>query len=253
MSEYFRVLNRLWEEKRAPEFPAPRRARVALAPGPAVPAEPRRAPEIPVPAPQLRLLKPTPPPPAPQRQAAPEPGALREMLDALRNLRSKAATRCLVLACASGEDAETFATRVAERAGDSGLRVEVARVSANHDNLPARDRADVDGLYLDINRADWKTRLGAWQATMSSDSVAILVAPRLSASNDAAVIAGACDGLAVLVELGRTKGEELALAIKRARASEAVLLGLVTVGSDGLPPWGRRLLHSLGKFHAHES
>jgi hypothetical protein len=243
------VLNRLWEEKKAPTLTEVRRAEAVLAPVARRSPSERHA-RLRAPAPQsIRLVKPKPATVEPR--CVPQSGSFRELLHQLQRLRSSGATRCVVLAAATeAEDIAALATDTATRAAERALRVETVRVASALDDDATR--GEMEQLCLDVSRSDWQTRLATWQATMASDTVALLLAAPLSSSSDAAQIATGCDGLIVLVELGRTPSQGLAAAIKRARDAGCPLLGLIVIGSDGLPAWGRRLLQSMGEIHVSE-
>jgi hypothetical protein len=179
-------------------------------------------------------------PPAPRVEAPPAPPkALEPLIDVIEQHRVKGGRRCLVLSAASeGGAAETLAAEAGQFLRARGVRVEFVRLPGRA--TPAA--AAVPELPLNLNQSDWMLRLQAWTSALPPDAVAVVVAPPLAGSAEAAQVARTCDGLLILVELGRTPRSELKLAVKRARNAGCAILGLIVVGSDGLPPWARRLL-----------
>jgi hypothetical protein len=172
------------------------------------------------------------------------PVAVDELFEALHAIRQAGGTRSLVLAPASGcEDADHWASQLALLTREQGLRVAAFQVGDSGSTAPRR-RGTHSEVRFAVSRADLAAQVESWRAALPSDTVALLIAPPLAHANDAALLARACDGLLILVELGRTPRRALTQAVKRATTAGAAVLGLVVIGSDNLPRWARRFLQN---------
>ncbi|HYD48824.1 MAG TPA: hypothetical protein VEB21_10775 [Terriglobales bacterium] len=280
MSEYFRVLNRLAEQGGVrPSANAPRPLSVvprpataqqsvpvvpseAPAPAPVDPAvegptasearspqaEPARASLAQVPAPVAAAVA----EPAAAVLAAPLglasttraiPSALQELVDVVERIRHNGATKSLVLTSASGhEHAAELAARVVRIMNERGLPIAAVRIP---DGNRFRASVELGELVLTEHSGDWAAQLHMWRTALPAGTVAMVVAPTLATTSDAALLGQACDGVIILVELGRTTRRALAQAVKRIEGASATLLGLIVVGSEGLPSWARRIRRSL--------
>jgi Mrp family chromosome partitioning ATPase len=183
-------------------------------------------------------------------------GGVAALFENLRVLATRRATRTVVFAGASvGTGVDLVATALASHAARSGSRVFVAELAGRGGRsllapfaTASNPDANVPGLAVDLDAGLSADQLHAWigRAAPSVDLV-VLIGPPLASSIDAALLAGACDGLVIVAESEKTERVALQTAAERARATGCRTLGVVMHGTkDQLPRWMRRLMGTEG-------
>lgn len=234
MSEYFRVLRRL-ERDQATPAPAVRRrpagqVRALLSAGAAA-----RAAEEPL----LRA-------PSPERVSAFAP-----LYDNLRAAASGQPLRTLVFAGASSSmGVDRVIAGLTAHVQQLGLRVLLGRL---RDGEGRRELSSVaqsseqawsaaEPLPLDLTSHADGGAIRAWLDEHAAEADMVLLAGGSLGSVDPALLAGACDGLVIVVHAEHTARAALTAALDRAHAVKCRPLGLVVVDSrDPLPRWLRRM------------
>lgn len=247
MSEYFRVLKRIEEQR-------PRPQRAPVGPRPAVePPQPRRSPAkwTPVLTPTVELVPATIEHPRlgamPPRTAS----AYAALLDNLRNVAPDLPTRTIIFAAASIADDVAAAAVTAQLAAEAehlGLEMLVAELSdaGIHPILRRRaPRSDIEEepLRLDLHGGSGAADVARWlNQTAPHADLRLIVAPALADTLNAVSLARLCGGLVIVAQAEITRRETLQLAVERARAADCPLLGIVVHGAKHrVPEWLRTL------------
>ena len=247
MSNYIRALKRLEED-------APRRTTAARPAAPVVeragPAESKSVPTA------RREAAPT---VAPRFPVAIQPPvgspALQEfgaLFDALEHV-AKGRDRCTVVFAPVSRH-ESIGRLMAGLAAHSEQRRRRAflaelRAAANRSTLIPRStaRASAEGaapIEVDTARDGAGRVLRDWLDAQAGDATFVFVeAPPLGESQDAIVLAGACEGIVLVAEAEITDRAALQAAAERVRSGDCSTLGIAVIGSsDPMPSWLRRLL-----------
>lgn len=155
--------------------------------------------------------------------------AFAQLLDSLRALETSFTAPGIVLAAAGEASAVGRVLEgLEEQARRKGIRLLVARlVVSETERFLERETAE-NPDRLEINRTVSEDTLRSWfeRATAGQDLL-IVEAPPLSDSVDAALLARAGDGLAIVVEPLATSQAQFETAVERAKAAGCFLLGLV--------------------------
>jgi hypothetical protein len=190
--------------------------------------------------------------PRPKRLATTARGeaAYGRLLDSLRAVESELPAPGVVIAAA---DAEGTARPVVEglrrQAASHGVRLLYARlvVTGSERLLRTEERATespVPPVDLAGSTGNEATLRDWFRRHTPGHDLVLVEAPPLTASVDAALLARACDGLALVVEPMSTRQEDFENAIEHARSSGCRVLGLVMNRSRS---WLPRLLRGLFK------
>ncbi len=155
--------------------------------------------------------------------------AFAQLLDSLRALETPFTAPGVVLAAAGDHAAvQRVLEGLEEQARRKGIRLLLAKlvVSESERFLEREGPGPTD--RLEINRTVSEDTLRSWfeRATTGQDLL-IVEAPPLSESVDAALLARAGDGLAIVVEPMATTQAQFETAVERAKAAGCFLLGLV--------------------------
>jgi hypothetical protein len=239
MSEYFRVLKRIEQNRREGDSSN------------ADPGATKRAATQPEPTPpSLRLV-----PKAAQPTtgaAAQTAAAFRTLFDNIRVL-ADAPTPTLVFVGASGaEPVRMVTTGLAAHIERLGLEVLLAEIKDWNGRPILRRRADDaidisnsgDPAHLDLGAPAAQVQLTDWLDGAARMADVILIEARpLTESIDAALLARACAGLVIVAQNEVTHRDALHATAERARGAGCRTLGVVTCGTrNRVPEWLRRLL-----------
>lgn len=267
MSNYISVLRRLEQERHLPEAaPAPattpsavEATRVHIARAPAAPP--------PSPAPPVAIVPPKPIAAGPitrpldtrsSRAFATEahPG-IATLLDNLRMLSSGRASRMIVFCGASSAEAvTTLASALAAHAEQSGIKAFVAtltRTTGGTVVAPASGSSTATTtLEIDLDAGCSTAELQGWvERVAPASDLVVITGPPLATSIDAALLACACDGLAIVAESEVTERAALQIAAERARIAGCRTLGVVMHGTkDRLPGWICRIMGDRSDTHS---
>jgi hypothetical protein len=246
MSNYIRALKRLEEDAPRPTAPRPA-APVAERPGQ---PEIKRAPVARrEPAPTVTARLPAVAQPRVGSSALEEFGALFDALE----LFAKGHDRCTVVFApvSRRESIGRLMAGLAAHAEQRRRRAFLAelRAAADRSTLSPRSasRAGDESaapIEVDTARDGAGPLLRDWLDAQAGDATFVFVeAPPLSESQDAIVLASACDGIVLVAESEITDRATLQGAAERVRSGDCSTLGIAVIGSsDPMPSWLRRLL-----------
>ena len=236
MSEYFRVLKRIEQDRTGSRRPHDRRAA-------AVAAEYEVQTALPLATTRpVDTLPSTPLSP----QAAAEFAVLFE------NLRTRVKGQqlhSLVFAGVSaGQSVRAVTTGLAQHVEQLGLSVYLAELTEETGRALLQPHTEElrEGapLPLDLRGRTWSSDFTNWLHGTATDPYLTIIEGRpLGSSIDAALLARACDGLVLVAQMEVTLRVALQVAAERARAVGCPILGLVMYGRhEHLPQWLRRIV-----------
>lgn len=169
--------------------------------------------------------------------------ALLDTIRSLRRLRGK--VPYVVLAGASRAEAvDEVVAGLVETGLTRGLRVVSLELAATADGRELRaHHASVIGrdvlAPLDVSTPTGAEEVDSWlRDAVGRFDVVLVEAPSLGESADGALLGRVLDGLFVVAEQGRTRGNHLRTATQRAKSASATVHGLVlTESRNPLPNW----------------
>jgi hypothetical protein len=143
-------------------------------------------------------------------------------------------------------DATKFVCGLAAHSRSIGLAVLAAeltevggRTGLRWCDAPGIEGDDRDPLALDLFNPRWPEDFAAWRARTARFADMVLIAgPALDRSVDAALVAGAFEGLVMLAHRGLTQSSSIDDAVRRCRSVDTNLFGVAFI--DGaVPSWLR--------------
>lgn len=168
------------------------------------------------------------------------------LLDTIRSIhRLRGPVPYVVLAGASRAEAvDDVVAGLVETGLNRGLRVVALELATTADGRELRaHRASVIGREilapLDVSSPTGAEEVDSWLRTaLERFDVVLVEAPPLGDSADGALLGRVLDGLFVVAEQGRTRGDQLKTATQRAKAASSAVHGLVlTQSRNHLPNW----------------